>query len=304
MAGSSRNVPQIETPSDSQSPSSVRPKFAAQNRTTTSRLPPPTLFKGPPSKNASHISLVLPDESQRKEQNAATRSGALPRPSRVPPATSFSGSSFRHPSTHVDEFRAESHWAEMQKTLADVELSAMNPSHVFGAEHAKALEDLRTAQLSLAQAWARSEAEEITEHEGHDPETRDVSAGVNVGLPGSGRGSRRNSTSIDRTLEQETERDIQLARRRREANDRYFQQVNQGVLEVVQRLDEVAGAMRRVERESREIWNDDDSALSAGEADLISTESGGIPETPTDASASVMADSPVSFRTSEDRYKG
>ena len=185
----------------------------------------------------------------------------------------------------------------MQKTLADVELSAMNPSHVFGADHAKALEDLRTAQLSLAQAWAKSEADEITDHENVDAEGGDVSAGTNFGLPSSKRGSRSNSASGDRTLEQETERDIQLARRRREANDRYFQQVNRGVLDVVVRLDEVASAMRRVERESREIWNDDDSALSAGDAELTGTESGDFVETPTDASASVLADSPMSHRT-------
>jgi hypothetical protein len=192
----------------------------------------------------------------------------------------------------------------MQKTLADVELSAMNPSHVFGSEHAKALEDLRTAQLTLAQAWAKSEAEEITDHEGIDVEGGDVSAGVNVALPGSKRSSRRNSTANDRSLEQETEHDIQLARRRREANDRYFQQVNQGVLEVVQRLDEVAAAMRRVERESREIWNDNESALSGGDTELAGTESGDLADTPTDVNPTVISGSPVSYRTSEDRRKG
>ena len=59
-----------------------------------------------------------------------------------------------------------------------------------------------------------------------------------------------------KTLEEETERDILLARKRREANDRYFGQVNRGVLEVVRRLEEVAGAMGKVEREGREIWNE------------------------------------------------
>ena len=205
---------------------------------------------------------------------------------------SFSGASFRNKSIQADEFRAESHWAEMQKTLADVELSAMNPSHVFGAEHAKALEDLRTAQLSLAQAWAKSEADEITEHEGLDAEV-----GSPVALPpgpGSKRGSRASSINQDRSLEQETERDLRLARKRREANDRYFEQVNNGVLEVVKRLDDVASAMRRVERESRDIWNDDDSNLSAQE--LTGTESVGLPETPTDGSPSLPADSPFSHR--------
>jgi hypothetical protein len=259
--------------------------------TNTARLPPPTLFKGPPSKNASHISLALPDENQRKELDAG-RIG-VPRPSRIPPAMSFSGASFRNKSIQADEFRAESHWAEMQKTLADVELSAMNPSHVFGAEHAKALEDLRTAQLSLAQAWAKSEADEITEHDGLDAEV-----GSPVGLPDakiSKRGSRASSINQDRSLEQETERDLRLARKRQEANDKYFQQVNQGVLEVVKRLDDVASAMRRVERESRDIWNDDDSNISA--QDMTGTDSDGrLPQTPTDASPSLSADSPLSQR--------
>lgn len=260
--------------------------------TNTARLPPPTLFKGPPSKNASHISLALPDESQRKEQDGGRALG-IPRPSRIPPAMSFSGASFRNTAIQADEFRAESHWTEMQKTLADVELSAMNPSHVFGAEHAKALEDLRTAQLSLAQAWAKSEADEITEHEGLDAEV-----GSPVGLQGttarSKRGSRASSINQDRSLEQETERDLRLARKRREANDRYFQQVNEGVLEVVKRLDDVASAMRRVERESRDIWNDDDSNLSGQE--MTGTDSVGLPATPTDGSLSFTTDSPISLR--------
>ena len=51
----------------------------------------------------------------------------------------------------------------MQKTLSDVELSAMNPSHVFGARHARALEDLRASQLQLAQAWAKSENEGVVD---------------------------------------------------------------------------------------------------------------------------------------------
>ena len=148
----------------------------------------------------------------------------------------------------------------MQKTLADVELSAMNPSHVFGASHAKALEDLRASQLQLAQAWAKSESEGVGEYD-------DGGAGGGV-VGGGGVGGARKEEKSDgkaeaeksafsnnKNLEDETERDIMLARRRREANDRYFEQVNRGVVDVVGRLDVVAGAMRRVEKESREIWD-------------------------------------------------
>lgn len=166
----------------------------------------------------------------------------------------------------------------MQKTLADVELSAMNSSHVFSSGHAKALEDLRAAQLGLAQAWAKSEADEMVDEEfGNDTQEQSAVGTFKQGgfasaaSPASKKGgsrSRGNSTSSagGRNLEEETERDIRLARKRREANDRYFRQVNKGVLDVVRKLDEVAGAMRRVEKESREIWND--SSGSGGEDDL------------------------------------
>ena len=61
-------------------------------------------------------------------------------------------------------------------------------------------------------------------------------------------------------LEEETEHDILLAKKRREANDRYFQKVNAGVLDVVAKLEEVAKAMKGVEMESREIWGEPNSA--------------------------------------------
>ena len=60
-------------------------------------------------------------------------------------------------------------------------------------------------------------------------------------------------------LEEETENDIALARQRREANDKYFQRVNTGVVDVVRKLEEVAKAMKGVEMESKEIWDDKES---------------------------------------------
>jgi septum formation topological specificity factor MinE len=171
--------------------------------------------------------------------------------------------------------RADALWAEMQNTLAEVELSASGGSHVFGAQHAKALEDLRTAQLALAQAWAKSEAEE----ELHYPEDREANIGgsgspgvhTSPGTRGKGTGSRNNSR--ERNLEEETERDILLARKRREANDKYFQQVNSGVLDVVAKLEEVANAMRQVEKESKEIWSEGESSGSPHESATEATES-------------------------------
>jgi len=42
-----------------------------------------------------------------------------------------------------------------------------------------------------------------------------------------------------------------------------FQRVNEGVLDVVAKLEDVAVAMRAVEQESRDIWGDSDSALAS-----------------------------------------
>ena len=49
----------------------------------------------------------------------------------------------------------------------------------------------------------------------------------------------------------------------REANDKYFQRVNEGVLDVVAKLEEVASAMKAVEQESRDIWGETESARTS-----------------------------------------
>jgi len=176
--------------------------------------------------------------------------------------------------------RTDALWAEMQSTLEEVELSAVNGTHVFGPEHSKALEELRAAQIGLAQAWARSEADDAVESA--DKESKGIGGSkIGGGLLGSeardplgtegkgstaGSGSQRPGSSgmagaeyMGSKLVEETEADILLARRRREANDRYFQRVNGGVLDVVAKLEEVANAMRAVEQESRDIWGESDS---------------------------------------------
>ncbi|EXJ80032.1 hypothetical protein A1O3_08318 [Capronia epimyces CBS 606.96] len=300
MSSSSKKPPQLEVAAPSPS-DRERPKLNT-SRATAHRLPPPALFQGPPSKNASHISLVLPGDRVPGAPPDAEHPPRMHRPARVPAASSFSGPALRQPLADADDRRAESLWAEMQKTLADVEVSAMNTSHVFGASHAKALEDLRAAQLSLAQTWAKTEADELHDHEfniaaannniNHININTEVvgqldtgtstpvnpSPGLNPskgtkGTKGTNKGDgngKRSAFTSNKNLEEETERDIQLARKRREANDRYFKQVNRGVLDVVSKLDEVAGAMRRVERESREIWDESsDSSLSGTESGSV-----------------------------------
>lgn len=180
----------------------------------------------------------------------------------------------------------------MQLTLEEVEFSASEGTRVFSPDHEKKLDELRAAQIALAQAWARSEADEAIETVRLDgqtgvgassaglapgegtavgatteggkstvgsgsvpPTTRPGSSGLGITGTGAGIGQDGKKSGAG-AAEQETEVDILLARMRREANDRYFQRVNQGVLDVVAKLEEVAVAMRAVEAESKEVWDD------------------------------------------------
>jgi len=130
--------------------------------------------------------------------------------------------------------------------------------HVFSARHAQALDELRGAQIALAQAWARSEAtrtpraprrsrrwssRRVRRMRARTTRARGWrrsglrSLGLE-GWDGAGAGRSRSSTGGSvrsvtsetemegNELEEEAEHDILLARRRREANDRYFQRVN------------------------------------------------------------------------------
>lgn len=127
----------------------------------------------------------------------------------------------------------------MQATLAEVELQgAFSSTHVFGEKHAAALEGLRVAQVELARAWGRGEEVEVEEVEVEEVEE------------GEGEG--------------DEEADIKVARKRREANERFFKRVQEGVGDVVRRLEVVAGAMGEVERESRSIWSSGSESLDTG----------------------------------------
>jgi hypothetical protein len=177
-------------------------------------------------------------------------------------------------------------WAELQATLEEIELSASGGTRVFGPDHDRKLAELRLAQIALAQAWARSEADEATETttaegearnlkgQGNGPAEAAISKGagpdgkgdgsgneaakVSVADGGTRPGSSSGAVRLGPTLEEETEADILFAKKRREANDRYFQRVNQGVLNVVAKLEDVAVAMRAVEQESKDIWGDNE----------------------------------------------
>ncbi|CAI0648734.1 unnamed protein product [Colletotrichum noveboracense] len=244
------------------------------------RDPPPSLFLHP-SPAASHASLpgiLAPVMSLQR--NGSLHTGSVVTPSVARPA----GRTLKTADSARSTDRTDALWAEMQATLEEVELSASGGTHVFGPDHDRKLEELRAAQIALAQAWARSEADEAIETGqrsnasaageevrnlksavlgetgmGSDGGDGPRSTGTGSARPGSSGGTER----LGAKLEQETEVDILLARKRREANDRYFQRVNQGVLDVVAKLEDVAVAMRAVEQETKDIWAENDSTTGS-----------------------------------------
>ena len=133
----------------------------------------------------------------------------------------------------------------MQATLAEVELSASNSRHGFGSAHNDALKELREAQIALAKAWSRGEAEEDD--------------GLEAEKEKGTKGKEEAKKDGEAAGEAEEEADIAEARRRRKANEKFFRKVREGVVDVSGKLEGVAQAMAKVEKESREIWSEKDS---------------------------------------------
>lgn len=235
---------------------------------SSQRLPPPALFQGPPSHNASNLSLP------HHQSTAASRGTSQPPPlqrNRSSYSQAFGkGPPSLAPSLPQTQPKGETDgseaiWQEMQSALSEVELSAVSGDHVFGEKHSRALEDLRVKQLKLAQAWARNEAEDEAADAKSQEEQKQTPSSPKreAGTESDERGAGENPSY--KTLDKETERDILLARERREANDRFFDRVNNGVIDVVAKLEEVAQAMRSVQKESLDIWSESDS-MSTGES--------------------------------------
>ncbi|RAL09332.1 DUF5315 domain-containing protein [Aspergillus homomorphus CBS 101889] len=253
------------------------PRMETARTISSQRLPPPVLFQGPPSHNASNISIPPPPPasvgvSPRGATDAARGGSTSPPLQRNRSARgletpgSFGSPFLTRKQSKGDIDGSDAIWQEMQSALSEVELSAATGEHVFGERHSEALEDLRAKQLKLAQAWARSEADDrFVEAKEAIPAKGSVSQQGQAVRGGAGAGEPAAAAEDGgaRSLDEETENDILLARERREANDRYFDRVNNGVLDVVAKLEEVAQAMRAVERESRDIWSDTDSLSTA-----------------------------------------
>ncbi|KAF2809697.1 uncharacterized protein BDZ99DRAFT_532271 [Mytilinidion resinicola] len=241
-------------------------------KTTSNRLPAPSLFVGPPSRNASNTSLLPTTTNTTTPRIPLIRQRSLLDPKRPTPTSNPhdpTASSANHAQAAAAEAqsaeRTDAIWAEMQNTLEEVELSAEGPhgadGGVFGVRHERALAGLREAQIALAEAWGRSEGEVEVEGESTKEEDGRQAGEEQVLADVKGRmaPAERVGESGKSALEEETMRDVEASRRRREANERYFRRVNAGVLEVVEKLEVVARMMKGVELESKEIWRDTES---------------------------------------------
>ena len=238
-------------------------------KSSIQRLPAPSLFVGPPSRNASNTSLSPTTTNTGSTRNASLLQRSIQDRSRsnaeipqfkaakgqAPTAADRQNSSNaisqsnprRSAAKRLSSSSLETRWAEMQNTLDEVEAKAERGPRIFGAAHSDALAALQDAHVALAQSWAKSEQEEVAQG------PRDTSES------GTTRPRAESTDGAKNALEEETENDILLARRRREYNDRYFQRVNDSVRDAISKLDGVARAMQEVERESKELWEDGDS---------------------------------------------
>lgn len=281
---SSNNVPGITAPTKPSPTSNTKPN----------RLPAPTLFVGPPSRNASQLSVARAatdpinkssrpgthrQKSTLKYHKVAEDNGAAgesTKDGKEPPA-------FRRPSGRSIDAK----WREMQSTLNEVELTAQSSTHVFGESHAKALDDLRQAQVALARAWGRGSEDKATptteaigemtvgrlrntedaasEAQNLNRRRAETEGSVSTVLSDESQLSESSIRSGRTELEDETAQDIKLASERRAVNEAYFKRVDAGVKEVVEKLEKVAEAMRDVEGESRSLWSSDDRSSSEGE---------------------------------------
>lgn len=259
-------------------------KSSPTANTKPNRLPAPTLFVGPPSRNASQLSVSRQQADPTTKGSRAPlerQKSALSRP--YNPDQNGNGKQAARDGNPIPTLKRPSDksidakWREMQSTLNEVELTAQSSTHVFGASHAAALDELRKAQIDLAKAWGRGN--DKANASGDDAQELNVNRfqGAEDLAADRARGSRKradtasstastalsdesartdNTTQTGRSqLEDETAQDIKLAGERRAANEAYFKKVDEGVKEVVAKLEVVAEAMRSVESESRSLWS-------------------------------------------------
>ncbi|OQO01055.1 hypothetical protein B0A48_13298 [Cryoendolithus antarcticus] len=253
-------------------------KPSPTSSTKPNRLPAPSLFVGPPSRNASQLSVLRsapePKPPLNRHKSTLSRSYAP-------------GSPVEH--NHVSPRRdseksVDLRWREMQNTLNEVELTAQSTTHIFGESHAKALDDLRAAQVELARAWGRGSEEANASTAAAEPanhsrfnaadklaeerRTRvrgDTETSVSTVLSDESVRSDETARGGISQLEEDTAEDIKRASERRGQNEAYFKMVERSVKDVVEKLGVVASAMKNVEGESRSLWSGSGSGRSSGE---------------------------------------
>ena len=267
-------------------------KPSPTSNTKPSRLPAPTLFVGPPSRNTSQLSVsrqLASDGSHGKPSRdpVPRQRSALSRPFESADSPSEESNNKQEGSSRLrkdSEKETEARWREMQSTLNEVELTAQSSTHVFGESHAKALDALRDAQIALAYAWGRGNEESgmlnsvsldntisqfsmdgerrqsATDAAGSHGESRrmrpraDTQASMSTVLSDESVRSDDTARESKVQMEDETAEDIRRASERRGKNEEYFRMVEKSVGDVVGKLDIVAEAMRGVEAESRSLW--------------------------------------------------
>lgn len=289
MSTSNVNAPGFTNPTKPSPTSNTKPN----------RLPAPTLFVGPPSRNASQISVSRQgaDPTSKSKRPDLTRQRSTRTRGYTADGAPTGGADGAADSSSVknvpilekpSEKSIDAKWREMQSTLNEVELTAQSSTHVFGESHAKALDELRNAQVALAKAWGRGNenndvaaamqddmddlnvsrfksADDMAAERERQHNTRpraDTQASGSTVLSDESGVSQDSARSGRSQLEDETAMDIKLAGERRAANEAYFKKVDQGVKEVVERLEKVAEAMRGVEGESRSLWSQSDTTGS------------------------------------------
>lgn len=242
------------------------------------RLPAPALFVGPPSRNTSQLSVsrqVNESNLGKPGRDPLTRQkSALSKPYELDAEDKSKYKDAVPTIRKSSEKELDAKWREMQSTLNEVELTAQSSTHVFGESHAAALDELRKAQVELAKAWGRGNEEKAKQAAGESSQAvtidrfervenrnrqrnrTNTNASASTMLSNESGTSTSTVTSTASQMEDETAQDIRLANERRAANEAYFQKVDEGVKDVVAKLEAVAAAMRGVESESRSLWSE------------------------------------------------
>ncbi|KAF2155669.1 hypothetical protein K461DRAFT_310317 [Myriangium duriaei CBS 260.36] len=240
--------------------------------TRPNRLPAPALFIGPPSAHASHLSLTQPSSPTSRRHPSTPRLT----PRHIPHSSTSTGATASTSSPHPPTTAAvaaqpapsraslDASFATLQRALDEVEAGAAARTAgrsvsaggtVFGPDHASALRGLRLAQVRLAEAWGPTGREEID--------------GEDVGKKKKNKESGEKANA-EKEEARDGESELRSAAERRERNELYFADVKRGMLDVVAKLDDIAQAMRRVETEGREIWEDNASLERGGSVRKVS----------------------------------